>query len=524
MTSPSADAENLELLLEVGRLLSSKLDLPELLRTVMELAARVVDAEASSILLLDERTQELYFDVALGERGREVQDVRLKVGQGIAGWVAKEGKSLIVRDVSTDSRWTSTADEKSGFKTQSILAVPVTVKGKLLGVVEAINKIKRQFDTKDLRTLEAFASQAAIAIENARLFTSLKEEKEKLETVFSNMHDGAILTGDSGRILLANGSARVLLGMEGVTWENLFPMQGGFRSEPDWEKLLERSDRACFFDWVREKSKVLILTGASIRLDSAKESLSAARFLWVFRDATAERREEKLKRNFLSLLSHKIRTPLVSIMGYTPLLLEEGNSGLNDFQKKAVQAIFQQGRKLSELVDRLLNFAMVEDPSSLELHPVRFPLEALAVEVVQSLKALLDECQAKVLFDASMASFQVYGDRVLLKEALRNLTENAVKFNPRPNPIVELSARGWGGMLEIRVKDNGPGIPSEEKEKLFQKFYQVEDSFTGQVEGWGLGLAFVKRVVEAHGGTVGLESRLEGGSVFCLAVPDKVEK
>src|ERR1035437_8820723 len=209
----SRDAERLELLLEVGRLLSSKLELPELLTTVLELASRVVDAETASLLLLDEKTGELYFDTALG-LGEDMSKVRLKLGQGIAGAVAQSRKPEIINEVRKDPRWSPKMDEQSGFVTRSILAVPILLKGRLLGVVEAINKRGGPVATEDVQAFDAFASQAGVAIDNARLFTSLRDEKFKLATVFAQMNDGAALTDAAGRVILSNDAASRLLGGE----------------------------------------------------------------------------------------------------------------------------------------------------------------------------------------------------------------------------------------------------------------------------------------------------------------------
>src|ERR1700728_1135005 len=126
----SRDAQRLELLLEAARLLSSKLELSELLTTVLELASRVVDAETASLLLLDEATQEVYFDVALG-LGDDLSKVRLPLGQGIAGTAARTRAPEIITDVRSDPRCSAKMDEQTGFVTRSVLAVPILLKGRL---------------------------------------------------------------------------------------------------------------------------------------------------------------------------------------------------------------------------------------------------------------------------------------------------------------------------------------------------------------------------------------------------------
>jgi len=140
--------ESLEMLVMVSRLLSSKLDISELLLTIMRLASRVVGAERASLYLLDEKTKELYFDVALG-LPEDVQKMRFKIGEGIAGTCAKEGRSLIINDVANDPRHARKVDNKSGFETRSLLTCPMIIKGKVIGVVQAINKTDGDFQESD---------------------------------------------------------------------------------------------------------------------------------------------------------------------------------------------------------------------------------------------------------------------------------------------------------------------------------------------------------------------------------------
>ena len=214
----SQNPDKLKLVLEANRIISSTLNTPELLRQVMRLATEVVGAESSSILLYDAKTDELYFDLALGENESELKTIRLKAGEGIAGWVAKNRKTQVVNDVATDPRWVKHTDQKIKFRTRSIIAAPLVYKNELLGVVEAINKRDGHFSAEeDAGILEAFAAQAAVSIENARIFESLQEAKEKVEAVFSQMFDGAVLVDGKGSKIFFNESAGKLLGSENTS-------------------------------------------------------------------------------------------------------------------------------------------------------------------------------------------------------------------------------------------------------------------------------------------------------------------
>lgn len=501
--------EALELLLEVGRLLSSKLDLPELLQTVLQLAARVVNAESASLLMVDERRNELYFDVALG-LGEPASKIRLRLGEGIAGAVAQTLKPAIINDVTKDPRWSRQMDVASGFTTKSILAVPLTIKGKLIGVVEAINKRGGDFGDDDLRTFESFASQAAVAIENARLFTSLKDERFKLRTMFTEMADAAILAGPDGYILLANESARKLLGV-GALPPTLAEALGGLVVAPSLKEIVAAAQSSTPFTASRETPKPLVLAGHATRIDSG--------WLVVFRDETDTRQRERLKRTFLSLISHKLKTPLTSVVGFSEILVSEFKERppQSPMLQKAAESVYTQGRKLEALVDKLLRYTTLDNPdATVELKPCR--LDEVADDAAQALKDWLARREATVERAPSEPLF-VVADRRQLTEAVKNVLENAVKFDSKPRPRVAVRVEKAGNEALLRIKDDGPGIPPEDQDKIFSRFHQIESFFTGQVDGWGLGLAYVKKVLESHGGRVELQSKLGEGTTVTLRLP-----
>jgi signal transduction histidine kinase len=173
--------EELTFLNRVGRAMTSSLDLEQVLTTVMEETALVLRTEASSILLLDEESSELVFEAAVGPRSEEVKGLRLPLEQGIVGWVAREGQRLLVPDVGEDPRFYSGIDEATGFVTRSVLAVPLKVKGRLIGVIEAVNKTESYFGQADVALLSSMAQSAVIAIENARLYKDLQDRMDELK-------------------------------------------------------------------------------------------------------------------------------------------------------------------------------------------------------------------------------------------------------------------------------------------------------------------------------------------------------
>ena len=162
-------------LAEVDALLNSTLDQKVIRKRAMEAITLLMDAEAGSLLLVDDEKRELYFEVALGEKGDKVKEIRLKMGEGIAGWVAECGEPLLIHDVKKDPRFYKSADKKTDFITRDMICVPVKVKDKIIGVLQAINRKESVFTEGDLKLFQLFSNQVAIALDNARLYEEIRE-------------------------------------------------------------------------------------------------------------------------------------------------------------------------------------------------------------------------------------------------------------------------------------------------------------------------------------------------------------
>lgn len=193
--------ERCALLSEIGRALGSTLDLSQLLQETMQQAMAVMQAQASSLMLLDTETNELVYEIVHGTKRDQLRQFRMPVTEGIAGWVARTGQPLIVNDPHADPRFNRNVDRNTGFLTRSILCVPLQIKGRTIGVLQVLNKPSDSgFDEEDLELLRTLASQAAIAIENARLYRNLQEEHDRIieaqeevrRELARNLHDGTV--------------------------------------------------------------------------------------------------------------------------------------------------------------------------------------------------------------------------------------------------------------------------------------------------------------------------------------------
>ncbi len=193
--------DRLSLLYEVGQALASTLDLSALLYETIQLATDVINAEGGSLMLLDEQTNELVFQIAYGAQGETLAQFRIPATEGIAGWVCQHGEPVIANNPQSDPRFSNRVDRQIGFHTRSVLCVPLQIKGRTIGVLEVVNKRSPAgFDEEDKELLLTLASQAAIALENARLYKNLREERDRIlhaqeevrREIARNLHDGTV--------------------------------------------------------------------------------------------------------------------------------------------------------------------------------------------------------------------------------------------------------------------------------------------------------------------------------------------
>jgi signal transduction histidine kinase len=356
-----------------------------------------------------------------------------------------------------------------------------------------------------------------LAATNAVLTKALHAEHEKFTRIFHDTQEGLVLTDGDGRILLINPAARALLGRRGLpvdTLEKALPADCA--SRPAIAQILSAPARTTSFEWERHEPKLLILAGVADRLGGRN---GAVGHLFIFHDATLEKRGEMLARDFLSIVSHKLRTPLAATVGYLELIRKEPGA-LSDEQLDALCKAQGANEKLRRLVEKLIAFSMVRNPERIVLERMETGLAELVDCAISSAGSIIDD-SVMLKWDrrscAGLPKLQI--DLLLLKEALANFIENAVKFNPSAAKTVEIIAGRDASNVRITIKDDGPGIPGEEQSKLFRKFYQIDEYFTCQAPGFGLGLSFAKNVVEAHGGEVGLRSQAGKGSEFWFTLP-----
>jgi len=529
---------DLILLNEIGQVLTSTLDLEQILHHTTRLIQESMQAEAASLWLLDEGRRELVLTAASGLGAQQVLGFRVSIHSSIAGRVAQTGEAYVADDVSAVERRDDLFAETDGILTRSILCVPVQVKDRIIGVVQALHQQVRWFDQNDLRLLYSVASAVGIAIENARLFgevqafnrrlelkvaertRELAEEKEKTEAILASMADGLLVLDAEKRILTANIVAEGMLGFR----------LSEFQGQPIGAERLANSLWRCINDLVDGAESTAsasvdvpdptqmggVLSIRALAAPLRDESGRVFGSVVVLHDITAIKEVERMKARFMTGITHELKTPL-AVIRLNANNLQAYHARLSEQKRnELLNGIQTQSALLEQLVEDILALSRLDAGVARgERQPV--DLVELADEMMSDLLPLAHRKQVALRWEKPARHLTVLAERGQIKRLIQNLVDNAIKYTPAGGFVALTLASDRPRFVKIQVADTGIGIPREHQVRIFERFYRVDPSHT--IPGTGLGLSIVKEIAAVYGGQVQVESAPGKGSVFTVTLP-----
>ncbi|HEY4739921.1 MAG TPA: CHASE3 domain-containing protein [Candidatus Acidoferrales bacterium] len=367
-----------------------------------------------------------------------------------------------------------------------------------------------------------------------------KRQKELLQLILESIADGVVVADSNGKFLLFNAAAEQVLGI-GATdttpdqWSDQYGsyLPDGVTVYPPSELPLVRAMRGESFSEVEvfirnakvPDGRLISITGGPLRGEDGilRGGVIGFRDITMQKNAQAAllrakeeaERSNRFKDQFLSTMSHELRTPLNAVLGFSDLLSEARYGPLNERQLRYVTHIHTGGQHLLRLINDILDLSKIE-AGRLELAIENVPVERTLREVLDAVRPLAEKKSHTLTCEAE-SSLGVRADGTRLKQILINLVGNAIKFTPYGGHI-KVAGHLVDGTVRLEVSDNGPGIPPEEKKRIFEAFYRLRQSGITQ-EGTGLGLAITQRLVELHGSELGLESQPGHGSCFYFSLP-----
>ena len=510
--------ERVQVLNQIGQALASILGLPELYQLIYRQARKVLPMDAFYIALYDQAHGLVQFPLVYDD-GEPVTDENVPMGQGPTSHVIRTKISLLVDHSNPAIQHSGRPFGNMQRLSASAMHVPMLAGDRIIGIVSAQSYQENAYAPEDLQVLEVIASQAAIAIENARLYQAAQDERTYLQALIESSRDGIVLISIDRRILVVNAPAIRLLRLPGQPedWRGC-PLRDALVKLHDTSPaavrvVLQELHRIKRGDEPPGEGEIQVpphtFHWLNLPVHIAETPLGR---LIVYRDVTDERAVEQMREDMTHMMVHDLRNPLGAARTALELLATEPSQCFSPDQQQELGIARNQVIKMQKLVNRILDVNQLEN-RQMPLCCATTRLNELIAEAIHIQTPLAAAKGQRLESDVPPDLPPAWADMELIGQVLQNLVDNAIKFAP-PGGAIRVTTRQWTDRdrptLLVSISDTGPGIPDEIKNRLFGRFVRGRQKGHGS----GLGLAFCKLAIEAHGERIWAESAPGQGATF----------
>jgi PAS domain S-box-containing protein len=530
-------------LLMVMRELSASLDLDQVLNRTLSKLNDTVGAEKSLVLLARPDDSTFFLRATTGiepplPRGGQATFIELEAG--LPGWVINNRQATFIDEVNLDDRWV--AFDELPIDSQSIIGVPLMLGPEALGAIFLFHGDISAFTLEDQELVQAAAMQMAVAINNTELFNLIRDQAESMGTMLRSQQveasrsrgileavaDGVLVTDPNNEITLFNLSAQQILNLASneVLGHSLDDFMGLFgNAAQTWMNTIRKwSDNPTSYETGETYAERITLDDRRVVSIHLAPVVMGSEFLGtvsIFRDITHQVEVDRLKSEFVATVSHELRTPMTSIKGYVDVMLMGAAGELSDQQIGFLNIVKGNAERLNILVNDLLDVSRIE-AGKVELSIQPLEIRAIIEGIVADQKRQAEEDGKAMAMTIDVADNipRISGDEERVRQILSNLVSNAYLYTPDGGQIT-ISSYVQDEDVLIAVKDNGIGIPPEEQDRIFERFYRGENPLVLASSGTGLGLAIVMQLIQMHHGHLWFESSgiLGEGSAFYVTLP-----
>lgn len=519
-------------LLETSTAVVSSLDPEIVLNRILEQMGRLLQIKMYAVIAMDEEQGNFRIRASRGLSKRFTEQLSIQPTEPdsvtMRAFHAKE--PIQVSDTENDPSYVIRRGRARVEGFRAVLAVPLNTQYSPSTALLVFHPTPHVFTHNEIQLLTSFANHAAMAIENATLFERsdmrLREQTQRLEALVQSLHDGLILTNLHGKVIYANKRVGELAGL---SIKNLT----GLHADQILAKIIDkasetpskRSQVQKILDKKGEKkiefSHKLLDQTIHLRLEvfnvNDEDNTPIGRGIF-FQDITADRELDRMRSSLVSTVSHELRTPLAAIKGYATTMLADDVEWDRVSQREFLSIISDESDRLTNLVNNLLDLSRIE-VGTLKLTHEKCNIKEIIKSAANGTQLTADN---KLSIKIEPKLQDVYADPLRLESILRNLIENSIKYAGEDAHIkVEVNKNGKD--IIFHVHDDGPGIPQKEGERIFERFYRVDDSLTRLTSGAGLGLAICQGLVRAHGGKIWVE-KVENGASIAFTIPIKSDR
>ncbi len=524
--------------------LATSLDMERLLTRALEMVAQSVGADQGAILAIDPLSDRLYFRARVGWPVSHADgEDYLDLDQGLAGWAVQNREDMIVDDVQQDSRWIR-RDETDDLPRAGMFAL-IEANEDILGVIMLYSLRPGAFTQDHLKLVTAAAHQVANAMNNAELYSLIRDQAERLgsmlrqeqveatknASILDSVADGVVVADSEGQIILFNTAAERILGVPANRVLNRSTAAlAGLYGAGSWAETVSL--------WMREptdyqpgeflEDRITLEDNRviSVRLSPVHMGDQFLGTVSVFRDITRDVEVDRLKSEFVATVSHELRTPMTSIKGYADLLLLGAAGDVSDQQQRFLETIKQNADRLSILVNDLLDISRI-DQGRVEMKTGLVEVEDVVNVIAGHLRGRVEDEKRPMDIVVELPedrNLMIWGDYDKIMRIFSNVADNAFNYT-RPGGTITLSAfpNEDGGRVIVAIKDTGVGIPPEAADRVFERFFRGDEvqEVVMDTPGTGLGLAIVRQLVQMHNGNIWFDSEVGKGTTFFIELPSK---
>jgi PAS domain S-box-containing protein len=505
-----------EYLLEISRAMTARLDLAALLKLTLQSASEILAGQAGLITLRrNDGSFAPHASIGLPIRA-------LPLFEPLWRDLDSEGQPNI-------SLRLALASKATGIALRQVVALPLKIGEEVIGYIFIFRTYGVGFSEDDRHVLSAFANQAAISVQNARLYQEVNAERERLNAIIENSGDGVMIVNSYRIIQTWNKALSRLtdIPIEDAVGKPCYQIldlrtpQGVSVCHTMCPLIRPPADGRLSAEGIHHRVDGLVITLADNYSPQRNEDGETTQIIANVRDVTHFREAEQLKQTLLSVISHELKTPVSIIKGYAGTLAREDANWDKATLADGLAIIEEESDRLDRLITNLLEASRLQT-GGFQLQLCYLDLIDVAKNAVENLKATTNKHQFILDFPEDYPP--VCGDYERLWEVITNLISNAIKYSPNGGDIEINGIIADNDTVQLSVRDEGIGIPPVEQENIFDYFYRVDNRLVRQTSGTGLGLFLVKAVVEAHGGRVWVESSSGKGSKFTIELPIEPDK
>lgn len=518
-TETQRTARIMSALAEGAAAINSSLEMQDVLRRILNQTMQALQVETVALALIDPATRELVVKAAAGSNSGGIPGFRIPAGQGLTGKVVAQKHGIILSSISQESGINET-DRLNGLEMRALAIAPIQSHGKVIGVLEAVNPIAGSFDPDAMVVMTGLGNIAGSTIENSQLFEQLQHAHRHYRELFEDSVDPILITDWEGRIFEVNRGA---VEVSGYSSAELHAMSIEQLHEVNWAKAglnfeMLKNGNTCGYE-----SSLLRKDGGMVSVEvyaRRVEFNNTEAIQWIMRDITSRKDLDALRDDMISMIFHDLRSPLGNIVSSLEMMsaLLPQDETLNSMLNIAKNSTGRIHRLVNSLLDinRLEAGQQIVDQNSID--PV-----ALVREAIRDVEPSVAARQQILTNRATSVLPLVWVDVDMIYRVLINLLENAIKFTPVGRRIdIGAQTAPDGMFVNFWVRDNGPGIPLSEQERIFEKFTRLRGK--NKPGGLGVGLAFCRLAVNGHGGKIWIESEVDKGATFWVALPVATRK